>query len=236
VIYCCSHSPINVTPVVSNVSAEGDLVITQGDISILKAIGIIGSGSGVTYFWSIINKPSGSTSAMINERSITSSFLADFPGFYKLSLIATDSINNSSEYIFTVFSVPTGFFTLGSSTNDVISAQGVPSSINTTPFGYFDYNYGSNSIRFSTNTERVISWDNQAGSLSPIISFSSGTDTTIFAGSTNNDVARIQGVPTKIRLTSFGYYEWFYGGSKIRFSDSDNKVISFDNIDGNLIL
>ena len=55
-----------------------------------------------------------------------------------------------------------GYFTRGSSQDDVLHVQGAPTEINTyAVLGYEDWYYGYSTVRFSLPDKRVTEWDNE---------------------------------------------------------------------------
>lgn len=114
-----------------------------------------------------------------------------------------------------------GFFTIGSTKDDVLIAQGTPKSITGNTFGY-DYS----TVYFQN--DRVIGWSNISRNLRvKMYSNSSTTESYFTVGSTKDDVIKIQGTPDNITGNTFGY-----GYSTVYFQN--NQVKSWSNISNNL--
>ncbi len=111
-----------------------------------------------------------------------------------------------------------GYFTIGSTKDDVLRAQGTP-----TEFSETVWKYGSSSIFF--NDGRVIRWDIWPGSpLSARMLPSRPADAGrgyFTIGSTKDEVLSVQGTPTEFSETV-----WKYGSSSIFFNDG--RVIRWD--------
>ena len=71
--------------------AGADQTVTTGQLVTLTAAGSEdANGDPITYSWRFQSKPTGSTATLANATSVSSSFTADFAGFYVLSLIVND--------------------------------------------------------------------------------------------------------------------------------------------------
>jgi len=119
---------------------------------------------------------------------------------------------------------PATYFTLGSTKDRVLQVQGTPDSIigNT-------WRYGFSSVIFSD--DKVIGWSNISGNLkvklSPSTASGEAPATYFTLGSTKDRVLQVQGTPDSIIGNT-----WRYGFSSVIFSD--DKVIGWSNISGNL--
>ncbi len=114
-----------------------------------------------------------------------------------------------------------GFFTIGSTKDDVLTAQGTPKSITGNTFGY-DYS----TVYFQN--DRVTGWSNISRNLRVRMDSNSLTTESYFTvGSTKDDVIKIQGTPDNITGNTFGY-----GYSTVYFQN--NQVKSWSNISNNL--
>jgi len=115
--------------------------------------------------------------------------------------------------------VPVGYFTVGSTKDDVLDIQGTPSS-----FSEYSWHFGLSRVDFQNG--KVTSWYNSP--LDPLevkmlpnasASASAGYFT---VGSTKDEVLLTQGTPT-----SFGEYSWHFGLSRVDFQNG--KVTSWYN-------
>ena len=134
-----------------------------------------------------------------------------------------------------------GYFTRGSSQDDVLHAQGTPTKINSYPgLGEETWTYGRLSqVTFSLPDGRVTAWNNYDGNLKVRLLPKSGTSTTpeyFTRGSSQDDVLHAQGTPTKINsYPGLGEETWTYGRlSQVTFSLPDGRVTEWNNYDGNL--
>jgi hypothetical protein len=111
-----------------------------------------------------------------------------------------------------------GFFTIGSSKNDVLGVQGSPDSFNEQIF-----RYGSSTVQFRDG--KVISWNNSYPALKAKLlpsTYSHLSRNFFTAGSSKDEVLAIQGSPD-----SFNNQIFRYGSSTVQFRDG--KVISWNN-------
>jgi outer membrane protein assembly factor BamE (lipoprotein component of BamABCDE complex) len=101
-----------------------------------------------------------------------------------------------------------GYFTIGSTLDELLSAQGTPDS-----FSDYDYRYGTSHVYFTNG--RITRWNNGFPKLKaqyPVVAISQSDDY-FTIGATKDDVASIQGTPD-----SFTEYEFRYGTSHVYFS------------------
>jgi hypothetical protein len=132
--------------------------------------------------------------------------------------------------------------TLGSSVDDVIRIQGTPSSIEDFSIFYIWRYDGKGSYTFSSSSNTVIAWGSLNHGLTVTIIPGSNTTnaTTITVGSHVDDVARIQGTPNAIgiypSIVSPTFYIWSYDGGSFTISSATNRVTSWDNTSGSLIV
>ena len=124
-----------------------------------------------------------------------------------------------------------GYFTLGSSKNDVLHAQGTPRKIDRSSSSEVWY-YSGGWIRFSLPAELVAEWDggNLNVQLLPTTTKSS-TPGYFTLGSSKDDVLHAQGTPRKIDRSSSSEV-WYYSGGWIRFSLPDGQVTEWSNSGG----
>ena len=130
-----------------------------------------------------------------------------------------------------------GYFTRGSSQDDVLHVQGTPTGINTyTALGRETWWYGYSSVEFSLPDRRVTEWSN-TGNLKVELFPETNTPTTagyFTRGSSQDDVLHVQGTPTGINTyTALGRETWWYGYSSVEFSLPDRRVTEWSNT-GNL--
>ena len=117
------------------------------------------------------------------------------------------------------------FFTIGSSTAEVLAVQGPPSRIQGQTWAY-----GLAEVQFKNG--RVWSFNNFDGSLrifmKPVGEHGEKEPPAyITIGSTENDVLRVQGTPSKVEGE-----RWYYGFAQLRFKEG--RVKEYDNYFGNL--
>jgi hypothetical protein len=125
--------------------------------------------------------------------------------------------------------VPSRYFTIGSTKEEVLSVQGTPKAVLDAV-----WMYGDASVNFS-GSGRVIGYMNPTGTLSvwlrPREDVSAARSQGYFTiGSTKDEVLAVQGIPTTL-LDSI----WMYGNSSVTFS-SNGRVSGYINLTGNLKL
>lgn len=69
--------------------------VTKSDLVTLNGSGVDADGDSLTFVWSFISRPSGSTAVLSDPNVANSSFTADQSGSYVLSLIGNDGVVNS---------------------------------------------------------------------------------------------------------------------------------------------
>ena len=132
-----------------------------------------------------------------------------------------------------------GYFTRGSSQDDVLHAESTPTRIDRYEALREEvWSYGYNQITFSLPDGRVREWDNGDGSLKirllPKTSRSS-TPGYFTRGSSQDDVLHAQGTPTGIdRYEALKEEIWSYGYSQITFSLTDGQVTGWADTGDNL--
>jgi len=82
----------NVKPVAN---AGGNQSVTVGDTVTLNGSGTDANGDLLTYNWSLVSRPVGSSAALTGATTSTTGFTADLPGTYVVSLVVNDGIENS---------------------------------------------------------------------------------------------------------------------------------------------
>ena len=132
-----------------------------------------------------------------------------------------------------------GYFTLGSSQDDVLHAQGTPDEITQyRALGKVIWSYGYSNVTFSLPDERVIEWADNANNLKVKLQPKSGQSATpgyFTLGSSQDDVLHAQGTPDEItQYRALGKVIWSYGYSNVTFSLPDERVIEWSNNDGDL--
>ena len=129
-------------------------------------------------------------------------------------------------------------FTLGSPAADVRRAQGVPSVIERLhSLGVEIWTYGSATVRFSSDSLRVVGWEDAGRTLRAAIAPGPNvTASSVFdAGSHRDDVARLMGTPASIREDrARGTMSWRYGSSLVTISTADQRVVDWVDRSGNL--
>src|SRR5262249_7886577 len=129
-------------------------------------------------------------------------------------------------------------FTLGSSAADVRRAQGVPSVIERLrSLGLEIWTYGTATVRFSSDSLRVVGWEDASRTLRAAVPSGPNATTapTFAAGSHRDDVVRLMGSPISIREDrTRGTMSWRYGASSVTISNSDQRVVGWNDRGGNL--
>jgi len=119
---------------------------------------------------------------------------------------------------------PNDFFTLGSTTSEVLAIQGTPSRVQGQT-----WTYGLSEIQFRNG--RVWKFNNFGGSLrvrmQPGVSEDRIPPTHITIGSNEEEVLLVQGTPTRVERD-----KWFYGFSELVFKNG--RVVEYDNYFGSL--
>ena len=130
-----------------------------------------------------------------------------------------------------------GYFTRGSSQDDVLHAQGTPTEINTYgALGYETWGYGYSTVTFSLPDGLVIEWRDTGNLRVELIPGTGASNTPGYftRGSSQDDVLHAQGTPTEINTYNALRYEtWNYGYSTVTFSLPDGLVIEWRDT-GNL--
>jgi len=116
------------------------------------------------------------------------------------------------------------YFTIGSPGSDVLRIQGNPSRIQGRSWAY-----GLSEVHFRNGM--VWSYNNFDGNLRvrllPRLAGDGTAPSHFTVGSTEDDILRIQGTPTRVEQD-----RWFYGFAEIKFKDG--RVTEFNNYFGNL--
>ena len=130
-----------------------------------------------------------------------------------------------------------GYFTRGSSQDDVLHVQGTPTEIHTyDALGKETWYYDWSRVTFSLPDRRVIEWDNEGNLKVRLLPKSGNSETPGYftRGSSQDDVLHVQGTPTEIHTyDALGKETWYYDWSKVTFSLPDRRVTEWDN-EGNL--
>ena len=109
-----------------------------------------------------------------------------------------------------------GYFTVGSTKDEVLAVQGTPTKLD-----YYEWGYGLSTVQF--RNDRVVSWtiygvNPLRAKMIPSSAVSNAGYFTV--GSTKDEVLAVQGTPTKL-----DYYEWGYGLSTVQFRN--DRVVSW---------
>ena len=130
-----------------------------------------------------------------------------------------------------------GYFTRGSSQDDVIHVQGTPTEIHTyRALGEETWNYGYSAVTFSLPDRLVTEWRNTGNLRVELVpeTDSPATSGYFTRGSSQDDVIHVQGTPTEIHTyRALGEETWNYGYSAVTFSLPDRLVTEWRNT-GNL--
>ena len=135
----------------------------------------------------------------------------------------------------------TGFFTRGSTKNDVLRIQGPPTDTRVYPGIREVWEYGDiDRVKFNLSTGRVQAWHNLGRTL--MIQLVPGPNVThhdfFTEGDHRDEVARLQGTPSRILVArSLDRETWFYlglGVSIVDFSFSTGRVKNWKDDSGKL--
>jgi len=129
-------------------------------------------------------------------------------------------------------------FTLGSPAADVRRAQGVPTVIERLgSLGVEIWTFDAASVRLSSDSLRVTGWEDSGRTLhAEMRPGPNATNALTFgAGSHRDDVVRLMGTPTAVRLDrASGTMLWRYGQSAVTIGVADQRVIAWINAGNNL--
>ncbi len=145
-------------------------------------------------------------------------------GNLRIDLVPGDNVTNST------------IFTTGSSQDDVLRLQGMPTA--TTSYDEYtkDWYYGDSRVEINSTSQCVTGWWNTDGNLRiDLVPGDNVTNSTTFTtGSHQDDVLRLQGMPTA--TTSYDEYtkDWYYGDSRVEINSTSLCVVGWWNTDGNL--
>jgi hypothetical protein len=130
-----------------------------------------------------------------------------------------------------------GTFTLGSTAAEVRRAQGVPNVIERLrSLGLEIWTFGASTVRFSSDSLRVVGWDDSGRTLRATMQPGPNVTTSAMfgAGSYADDVVRVMGTPHSVREDhARGTMLWRYGASSVSIGLADRRVLSWTN-NGNL--
>ena len=132
-----------------------------------------------------------------------------------------------------------GYFTRGSSQDDVVHVQGTPEGINTYPASRKEiWAYGNSSVTFSLPEGLVTEWRDPRGNLKVRLVTRTNQPTTsgyFTRGSSQDDVVHVQGTPEGINTYPASRKEiWAYGNSSVTFSLPEGLVTEWRDPRGNL--
>jgi len=98
-------SPTNNAPVAH---AGSDQNVNTGSLVTLNGSGSYDpDGDAITYNWSFVSTPGGSSATLANSATVTPSFTADVDGTYSISLVVSDGSVESTPDIVNIASTPT---------------------------------------------------------------------------------------------------------------------------------
>jgi outer membrane protein assembly factor BamE (lipoprotein component of BamABCDE complex) len=125
-----------------------------------------------------------------------------------------------------------GYFTRGSSKDEVLAVQGTPSKIS----DYSDHEwwyYGYSTVSISKTDGRVLRWSNTGDLKVELLPEGHVSNRGYFTrGSSKDEVLTVQGTPSKI--SDYSDHEWwYYGYSTVSISKTDGRVLRWNNT-GNL--
>ncbi len=134
------------------------------------------------------------------------------------------------------------YFTRGSHADDLIRLQGTPICLYRHGKNFPDiWHYGLGTVQVSSRSQKVLAWNNPNGQLKVrLLPGSNGTDADYFTyGSHADDVIRLQGTPTRIKLEhpgiQPGFETWLYGeDDSVTISGRTSEVLHWTNRSGQL--
>ena len=131
-------------------------------------------------------------------------------------------------------------FTTGSHQDDVLRLQGMPTATTSHDEYTKNWYYGDSRVKINSTSQCVTGWWNTDDNLR-IEDLGPGDNvtnsTTFTTGSHQDDVLRLQGMPTGIKLyavTESAFEIWYYGDSIVTIDISSQCVTGWWNTDGNL--
>ncbi|HZD59991.1 MAG TPA: serine/threonine-protein kinase [Anaerolineae bacterium] len=126
---------------------------------------------------------------------------------------------------------PNGYFTIGSTKEEVLAVHGEPDNITKADGGQETWDYGKSTVTFSDG--KVVEYYNYAGDLSVRLTSKESEEKHRYftIGSKKGEVVAAQGTPDCITRL-LGQELWGYGDSSVTFSGK--KVVSCDNSGHNL--
>ena len=116
-----------------------------------------------------------------------------------------------------------GYFTVGSTKDEVLAVQGTPTQVE-------EYRWNYNLSRVEFRNDRVVSWTELYGSplkvkMIPSAAAVSNAKGYFTVGSTKDEVLAVQGTPTQVEE-----YRWTYGLSRVEFRN--DLVVSWTELYG----
>ena len=196
-------------------SSQGEVLSVQGtpdEINTYRATGI----EIWNYGWSTV------TFSLAN--GLVTEWRND--GNLKIELLPSDNTTSTA-----------GYFTRGSSQDEVLLVQETPDEINTyRATGIEIWSYGWSAVTFSLPDGLVIEWRDTGNLRVELIPGTGASNTPGYftRGSSQDDVLHAQGTPTAINTyNALGHETWNYGYSTVTFSLPDGLVIEWRDT-GNL--
>ncbi len=101
--------------------------------------------------------------------------------------------------------------------------------------GYETWYFGRSTVNIHSRMRRVLEWDNKGNLKVQLLPDNRTTSSSAFTrGSHEDDVLRLQGMPTDItRYDASGYETWYFGRSTVKIDSRSRRVLEWDN-KGNL--
>jgi hypothetical protein len=92
--FVCRVFPENCSPPTANAGAAQEVLV--GATVSLAGTGVDANGNSLSYAWSLLSKPSGSTAVLADSTTAQPSFVADLPGSYLAALVVSNSSASSN--------------------------------------------------------------------------------------------------------------------------------------------
>ncbi len=90
---------VTVTNVAPTASAGPDVNVQSGRATSITATGADDDGDNLSYSWSLLSGPTGSTATLTNADSASASLLADDRGLYVLSVEVSDGVESATDQV-----------------------------------------------------------------------------------------------------------------------------------------
>lgn len=207
----------------------------------LSGAAINTNGTTTSYLWTLVGSSPGVTGVIASPTSQTTTFTPSTTGVFRLGFQISDGTAASPVSQLRVTSLPPGKFSLFSTTAQLISVQGQPSTLSPGVAGLSDYQYGPRTtVTVSSQSDCVIGWNDYGNILKLLMlpaTWLTNGQSHLSLTSTLDDVIRIQGTPTSYSYSNFTGQSLTYGlGNEVIVSPTTGLVTRWRSSDGTLKL